>query len=113
MISQHLFRLRQEPLSGLLLTDVRFLSYPLSSAPSLLLAEFLPIGSAWDLPSSASQIILNALEAIYEPRTVCPFPVTWAKPLQPDSVPFWFKRIGLFSLVCIYDSYNGSTFVSS
>jgi len=54
---------------------------------------------------------MGSLGAIYKPETVCPFALTYYKPLKPDFVPFWFKRVNPISLVAPDDSYNGSLYI--
>ena len=54
---------------------------------------------------------MDSLGAIYRPETVCPFALTYFKPLKPDFVPFWFKRVNPVSLVCTYDPYDSSLYV--
>ena len=54
---------------------------------------------------------MDSLGAIYRPEIVCPLALTYHKPLKPDFVPFWFKRINPVSLVCGYDPYGGSLYV--
>jgi len=54
---------------------------------------------------------MDSLGAIYRPETVCPFALTYFKPLKPDFIPFWFKRVKPLSLVCTHDPYDSSLYV--
>jgi hypothetical protein len=54
---------------------------------------------------------MGSLGAIYKPETICPFALTFYKPLKPDFIPFWFKRINPISLVHCHDFCNGSLYV--
>jgi hypothetical protein len=54
---------------------------------------------------------IDSLGAIYRPETICPFSLTYFKPLKPGFIPFWSKRINPVSLVCTHDPYDSSLYV--